>query len=57
MYLRYGLINVGDQILRVEGESLVGVTHEQAARAIKAAMASSSPTLNMVLAQIPGGGM
>ncbi|KAI6646900.1 Pdz domain containing protein [Oopsacas minuta] len=52
---KYGQIHVGDQILKVDGESLLGVTHEQAAMAIKTAMASKSPTLNLLLAQIPEG--
>ena len=53
--VRYGQIHVGDQILKVDGESLLGVTHEQAAMVIKTAMASNSHTLNLLLAQIPYG--
>ena len=53
--IRYGQVHVGDQILKVEGESLLGVTHEQAAMVIKTAMASNSRTLDLLLAQIPNG--
>lgn len=41
--------------MKVEEESLLGVTHEQAAMVIKTAMASNSHTLNLLLAQIPNG--
>ena len=35
---RYGKLNVGDQILNCEGVSLLDVTHNEAAQALKRAM-------------------
>ena len=35
---RYGKLNVGDQILVCDGVSLIDVTHDEAAQALKQAM-------------------
>ncbi len=36
--LRYGKLNVGDQILVCDGVNLIDVTHDEAAQALKKAM-------------------
>lgn len=45
---------MGDQILIVEGESLLNVNHDDAAQAIKNAMSQTSKTLHIIVAQIQG---
>ncbi len=36
--IRYGKLNVGDQILVCDGVNLIDVTHDEAAQALKKAM-------------------
>ena len=43
---RYGRLNVGDQILVCDGVSLIDVTHDEAAQALKRAMDMEAVRIN-----------
>ncbi|XP_064400082.1 harmonin-like isoform X2 [Halichondria panicea] len=50
---RYGRLNVGDQILVCDGVSLIEVTHNEAAQALKRAMDMESNSIDLVVAVNP----
>ena len=49
---RYGRLNVGDQILVCDGVSLIDVTHDEAAQALKRAMDMEAVRINSLLVLI-----
>jgi hypothetical protein len=50
---KYGKVNVGDQLLVCDGVSLLDVTHDEAAQALKRAMDMESNSIDLVVAVNP----
>ena len=49
---RYGKLNVGDQILVCDGVSLIDVTHDEAAQALKRAMDMEAVRIEMFFSSL-----